>query len=240
MHSTCPNGVPRTLMPCNSSEPLHTTNVGSMSPFAPPLRILVVSPRLGSRSESSPGAHLCLHLPKIFPPRYCGLRRLVQALKPQKRRPRMPSVTLLPSTVPELYGVHCVAPVKTTTAKGRRLVLRLRHEGWCGPCPMRLPRGNWRAPQNIETKGRTDGTPALGFLNAVNLPRRMASRIDGDLSTGQPPRTVVETHTSRGTVSNGWRCSTVMPDGPPAAHLRADRTFRANWSTSRLNLCART
>ena len=77
-----------------------------------------------------------------------------------------------------------------------------------------------------------------GLLNAINLPRRMASQIDfWTCPRDNLSATVVDIPWNGEQWLEVFHCHAGCP---PAAPLRADRTFRPNWSASRLNWKAQT
>ena len=65
-----------------------------------------------------------------------------------------------------------------------------------------------------------------------------ASCLRQDKSTGHGDLSATWTNRCRslGASNRGWRCSTVMPDGPPAAPRLADLRLRANCVASNLNV----
>ena len=72
-------------------------------------------------------------------------------------------------------------------------------------------------------------TPPVGFLNAVRCPnRKTCIAASGAKPCGTPNNMCVS-----GIVQQ-WTRSTVIPDGPGAAPFRADLTFLANTSSSRM------
>ena len=78
-------------------------------------------------------------------------------------------------------------------------------------------------------------TPPLGFWRAVMRPNRMASRTDvGTCALHNLSPAWKKALRSRGMSRRGCRCSTVIPEGPPAAPLLADLTFRQNPNSSKL------
>ena len=68
-------------------------------------------------------------------------------------------------------------------------------------------------------------TPPLGFSRAVIRPKRMASRTDDGTCNALR---------SRGMSRSGCKCSTFIPDGPPAAPRLADLKFRQKPISSKL------
>ena len=78
-------------------------------------------------------------------------------------------------------------------------------------------------------------TPPLGFWRAVMRPNRMASRTDvGTCALHNSAPAWKKALRSRGMSRRGCRCSTVIPEGPPAAPLLADLKFRQNPNSSKL------
>ena len=78
-------------------------------------------------------------------------------------------------------------------------------------------------------------TPPLGFSRAVIRPNRIASRTeDGTCPLDNFSPTWKNALRSRSMSNNGCKCSTVIPDGPPAAPRLADLKFRQKPASSKL------
>ena len=78
-------------------------------------------------------------------------------------------------------------------------------------------------------------TPS-GFQSAVNLPNLTVScTLGGTCGLAKLSDTWKNILESFVWSSNGWRCSTVIPDGPPAASRLADLKILRNRDSSKLN-----